>query len=836
MESDRRGTGAFLTKQKVHPDKMSDTVEPMDCDSVDRSMEHHSDTYVQSTHSGVGHTSANDFLSDASHRSMDSKQLEAETRRHNHHSSYSKETNVDFSWEGPAGPAGSTRDRPLKRDQPSPDLYQAEESEGIQPSAPPDEATFYVKMMGDPFLGKTVLQKNLQSWLNKEFDKKVTINSLSVDGNWATVYITPSSALEDLLKDKDIEIPLKNTSQTATVQFHSTAPSSRQLNKPSTSRIQMTVSATVDLTGCSPTVQLALKTKFSHRFIQKHSLTITGSFEEVEQFHNEVTKVIREAEAGPADLKQKEIICPVPLIHFSYVNQAYRKEIEQIEKINGVKINAEVKVSIQEDSERTGRDCQLTKANKELIDIIQTCASDFDNVRIPLTDVDQGDFMNTLKNIENEKTKLMLNVCGNGCEVFGQKQHLVAVRKALGIQSTGHAPFDMTSVMDHGFTENASGASAGPETPQMIRMDIKDPLLSNGLTMDNTYWDLIMSVFGEKITAIKRKFGVDFIREMSAGKVKVKTRPTHGSVSAESQAISALMRLYQKVATSVMSCRLLDSTQAKNVLNILEEIGPQHGCVLVAEHYGPSKMVGLPEHLNLAVREIEKTLGGPVFRTEDKQRIGSSRDDRLTSTRAQPESTVTRSTVAGATGGVEEENCPICMDTFKDKSTLSCKHEFCGECLRQAVESMGSICPVCKDVFGKVEGNQPEGHMTYHTSNICLPGFSNSGTITINYVIPDGKQTNKHPHPGNLFYGTRRTAYLPNNKEGNEVLHLLRKAFDQKLIFTVGMSRTTGAENSVTWNDIHHKTNTHGGPQGFGYPDPDYLRRVKDELKAKGVK
>lgn len=73
----------------------------------------------------------------------------------------------------------------------------------------------------------------------------------------------------------------------------------------------------------------------------------------------------------------------------------------------------------------------------------------------------------------------------------------------------------------------------------------------------------------------------------------------------------------------------------------------------------------------------------------------------------------------------------------------------------------------------------------------------------------------KHPNPGQPFHGTTRTAYLPDSAEGNEVLWLLRKAFDQKLIFTVGTSTTTGASNTVTWNDIHHKTNEYGGPERY---------------------
>ncbi len=65
------------------------------------------------------------------------------------------------------------------------------------------------------------------------------------------------------------------------------------------------------------------------------------------------------------------------------------------------------------------------------------------------------------------------------------------------------------------------------------------------------------------------------------------------------------------------------------------------------------------------------------------------------------------------------------------------------------------------------------------------------------------------------YHGTSRYAYLPDNPEGNEVLALLQRAFGQKLIFTVGQSTTSGLDNVVTWNDIHHKTNRHGGPERY---------------------
>lgn len=60
-------------------------------------------------------------------------------------------------------------------------------------------------------------------------------------------------------------------------------------------------------------------------------------------------------------------------------------------------------------------------------------------------------------------------------------------------------------------------------------------------------------------------------------------------------------------------------------------------------------------------------------------------------------------------------------------------------------------------------------------------------------------------------------------------------AFERRLTFAVGFSVTRNVDNLVVWNGIHHKTNTHGGSAGFGYPDPTYLKRVKEELALKGL-
>jgi len=102
----------------------------------------------------------------------------------------------------------------------------------------------------------------------------------------------------------------------------------------------------------------------------------------------------------------------------------------------------------------------------------------------------------------------------------------------------------------------------------------------------------------------------------------------------------------------------------------------------------------------------------------------------------------------------------------------------------------------------------------------CLPGFENSQyghkenpTIEITYSFPSGIQGPLNSNPNQPYTGTTRKAYLPNNKEGKEILGLLKRAFEDQHIFTIGRSSTTGQDNVITWNDIHHKTSIYGGPE-----------------------
>lgn len=185
---------------------------------------------------------------------------------------------------------------------------------------------------------------------------------------------------------------------------------------------------------------------------------------------------------------------------------------------------------------------------------------------------------------------------------------------------------------------------------------------------------------------------------------------------------------------------------------------------------------------------------------------------------------------------VSNLDCNICFnkfsqDDFECVRLKKCFHYYHYSCIISWFNQK-QTCPICNEVYGKVIGNQPPGTMNISYSNNKLPNYD-CNTIVINYNIPSGIQSNNHPNPGSQYKGASRTAYLPNNNEGIEILELLKKAFDQKLIFTVGTSLTTGEDNVVRWNGIHHKTSFSGS---YGYPDPTYFSRVKDELKNKGLK
>uniref|UniRef100_A0A914HW33 E3 ubiquitin-protein ligase n=1 Tax=Globodera rostochiensis TaxID=31243 RepID=A0A914HW33_GLORO len=187
--------------------------------------------------------------------------------------------------------------------------------------------------------------------------------------------------------------------------------------------------------------------------------------------------------------------------------------------------------------------------------------------------------------------------------------------------------------------------------------------------------------------------------------------------------------------------------------------------------------------------------------------------------------------------------CSICLSDMREDSDdvvvqLSlCSHLYHKECIKSAF-AVKRQCPLCMLWYGECIGYQPSNAtMTVKQIPGSVPGHRDAkGFHEITYHVPAGIQIEGHIRPGQPYGSTTRFAYLPNNAAGTHVLKLLKLAFNRRLIFTIGDSVTTGRKNMPVWNNIHHKTNKKGGAQNFGYPDPGYLDRVKEELSMVGVR
>jgi deltex-like protein len=188
-----------------------------------------------------------------------------------------------------------------------------------------------------------------------------------------------------------------------------------------------------------------------------------------------------------------------------------------------------------------------------------------------------------------------------------------------------------------------------------------------------------------------------------------------------------------------------------------------------------------------------------------------------------------------------QDQCPICFEDYlpsSDVVLLKCNHHFCKNCIIGCYTQGFILCPMCKTCYGTRVGSMPDGKLKIDhlaVGKCPLSGYESYGTFRLRMSFPDGTQGEDHPNPGQSFEGTSRTAYLPDTPEGKEVLNLIKTAWDRKLLFRIGTSVTTGADNQVTWNGVHMKTQTHGGATNFGYPDDTYFQRVKKELADKGI-
>lgn len=192
------------------------------------------------------------------------------------------------------------------------------------------------------------------------------------------------------------------------------------------------------------------------------------------------------------------------------------------------------------------------------------------------------------------------------------------------------------------------------------------------------------------------------------------------------------------------------------------------------------------------------------------------------------------------------DQCVLCFESFTSTDNIlipvNCTgHFFHKKCpgMDMGIEDYmkkTKQCPACKKRYGIVTGNMPRGKMLVNRLDMHLPGFEKNKTLEITFDFPSGRQGDDHPNPGARYSSDHRVAYLPDSEEGKHVLSLLKKAWNRKLLFTIGTSVTRGLDGCIIYNGVHFKSVPYATPsEPWGWPDPTYLHRVVQELNEKGV-
>ncbi|KAK1901984.1 Serine/threonine-protein phosphatase 2B catalytic subunit A1 [Dissostichus eleginoides] len=235
--------------------------------------------------------------------------------------------------------------------------------------------------------------------------------------------------------------------------------------------------------------------------------------------------------------EKEEVTCSLSVGPFWYVSNIYKKEMERIEKENGVKIIADVKITFQ-----AKKASSPEKALSEFTSLVRKYSSDLEASNIPLKHVDPEELKEVMI-AQSNGSKLLLTLTPEEMISWGPRQSPVTFRK-----STQNMLHISTSVVESGKVSH--------DTSPNIRMSIKDPLVTAGLSMEENYWKLMTTSYVKQVAKIKTKFGVDFkVSGISQGKVVVKVcyKRSGGNASMESHALRALLHLYQKIATSSLS-------------------------------------------------------------------------------------------------------------------------------------------------------------------------------------------------------------------------------------------------------------------------------------------
>ncbi|NXA82121.1 DTX3L ligase, partial [Thryothorus ludovicianus] len=564
---------------------------------------------------------------------------------------------------------------------------------------------------------------------------------------------------------------------------------------------------------------------------------LTGDFKDIEKVYRYIENMLAnkdpnhdfshsECKNGLKDengLNTKEMCeYTVGTALFEYFSHTRKEKIKELQENFGVCIRTEdhedgnTLICISSDKSPA----LLKAASDSFIKTFQETTNNLTQEKVPITD--SYTLKETIMKLNEKFRNLLAKEEGNQLLLCGPKSEILAAQKFVAEKGENY------------------------QAERNMKISSEKYKYRNGIEVDASVFKLLETILNEEIGNIKGKFDTEVeTKENSNGQKVIIFRPKHKTSDMSSHAtesfINTLQSAFAMSRGNITGMNLSETW--KKISNMLPNAMKSEDFTVKPKKNEKKLIIsGLPDRLyagekymkplpNTEASAQTENWAPLSFDLSSQEPTGASKNSSV----RQKNNLSSEGQSQAKTEEKEEDECPICKDRIIDKETLEkCKHAFCKICIDRAM-TYKKVCPVCNTVCGVLTGNQPEGTMSTRTMPFSLPGYPNCDTIEIAYDMRGGTQNSSHPNPGKHYGPAYRIAYLPDNEEGREILQLLKRAFDQKLIFTVGQSRTTGAPSAITWNDIHHKTAIDGGPTQFGYPDPLYLQRVRSELKAKGI-
>ncbi|NWH99135.1 DTX3L ligase, partial [Tichodroma muraria] len=491
---------------------------------------------------------------------------------------------------------------------------------------------------------------------------------------------------------------------------------------------------------------------------------------------------------------------------YEYFSHTRKEEIKELYKRFGVNIRIKghdednTLICISSDKSPA----LLQAASDSFIQTFQETTKDLTQEKVPITD--SYTLTETIMKLNERFRNLLAKEEGNQLLLCGPRSEILAAQKFLAEEG-----------------ENC-------QAEKSMKISSERYKYRDGIEVDASMFKLLETILSKEVENINGKFDTLVeIKENSCGQKVIIFRPKPKTSDMSSHATESFIRAFQSASAMLRE----KMTLKKNASESMKLSGDWKKAVIMlpdAKKFedltvklkkSEDKLIisDIADHL-YADEKYLKALPSIEDSTQTKNRAPLSFDlSSQEATGASKKSSVRQKNNLSSEGQTqakteekEEDECPICRDRIKNKETLQkCKHAFCKICIDKAM-TYKQACPVCNTICGVLTGNQPEGTMSTKTIRFSLPGYPNCDTIQIDYAMSGGIQTSSHPNPGQRYGPVYRRAYLPDNEEGREILQLLKRAFNQKLIFTVGQSRTTGEQSVITWNDIHHKTAMEGGP------------------------